>query len=168
MLLFAYARLIRAGFVLAREGGFSLADTTSMPASARIAIGMVRLIERPSVKKTGRVERLTRALNRLGPTYVKFGQTLATRPDIVGPQIAEDLSALQDKMPPFPEAEAETILKKALGRKADAIAPLGPAIAAASIAQVHKTTLDLGNGQSEPIAVKILQARHRRPLQPRP
>ena len=157
MLLFAYARLIRAGFVLAREGAFSLADTATMPAGAKALIGMARLIERRAVKKTGRVERLTRALNRLGPTYVKFGQTLATRPDIVGPQIAQDLSALQDKMPPFSEKTAQTILKQALGKKADVISELGPAIAAASIAQVHKATLDLGGGKTVPIAVKILR-----------
>ena len=157
MLLLAYARLIRAGFVLAREGAFSLIDTAALPASGRLAIGTVRLIERPAVKKTGRVERLTRALNRLGPTYVKFGQTLATRPDIVGPEIAEDLSALQDRMDPFPEAEAQKILDEALGPKAEAIGKLGPAIAAASIAQVHKTELKTEDGQTVPVAVKILR-----------
>ncbi|MBU1176043.1 MAG: 2-polyprenylphenol 6-hydroxylase [Alphaproteobacteria bacterium] len=150
-------RLIRAGFVLAREGALSLGDPSALPASARMLIRMGRLIERGSVRKTGRVERLTRALTRLGPTYVKFGQMLATRPDIVGPQIAEDLSALQDRMPPFPEAAAQRILKDALGSKADALSALTPAIAAASIAQVHKAVLDLGDGRTEPVAVKILR-----------
>ena len=157
MLLLAYARLIRAGFVLAREGALSLIDTASLPASGRLAIGAARLIERPSVKKTGRVERLTRALNRLGPTYVKFGQTLATRPDIVGAEIAEDLSALQDRMDPFPEAEAQKILDEALGPKAKSIGKLGPAIAAASIAQVHRTELKTEDGQTVEVAVKILR-----------
>ncbi len=157
MLLFAYARLIRAGFVLAREGAFSLIDTTSMPAGAKALIGTARLIERRAVKKTGRVERLTRALNRLGPTYVKFGQSLATRPDVVGPEIAADLSALQDKMDPFPTAEAQAILRNALGNRAEALSELTPAIAAASIAQVHKAELDLGDGRHEPVAVKILR-----------
>jgi len=157
VLLLAYARLIRAGFVLAREGAFSLIDTAALPASARLAIGTVRLIERPAVKKTGRVERLTRALNRLGPTYVKFGQTLATRPDIVGPEIAEDLSALQDRMDPFPETQAQKILDEALGSRAEGIGKLGPAIAAASIAQVHKTELTAEDGSTVPVAVKILR-----------
>ncbi len=157
MVLFAYARLVRAGFVLAREGAFSLVDTSGLPNGARVAIRLARLIERGSVRKSGRVETLTRALNRLGPTYVKFGQSLATRPDIVGIQIASDLSALQDRMPPFPTDEAEAMVKKALGKRAEALGELGPAIAAASIAQVHKTTLDLGDGRVEEVAVKILR-----------
>ena len=157
MLLLAYARLIRAGFVLAREGAFSLIDTATLPASARLAIATARLIERRAVRKTGRVERLTRALNRLGPTYVKFGQMLATRPDIVGPEIAEDLSALQDRMDPFPEPQAQKILDEALGSRAEGIGKLGPAIAAASIAQVHKATLKSDDGNDVSVAVKILR-----------
>ncbi len=53
------------------------------------------------MRKTGHVERLNKALNLLGPTYVKFGQTLATRPDVVGVDIANDLAGLQDRMDPF-------------------------------------------------------------------
>ncbi len=157
MLLLAYARLIRAGFVLAREGGFSLVDPAQLPASARFAIATARLVERRAVRRTGRVERLTRALNRLGPTYVKFGQMLATRPDIVGAEIAEDLSALQDRMEPFPEAKAQEILAEALGHKAEGLGKLGTAIAAASIAQVHKTELKTEDGVTVPVAVKILR-----------
>src|SRR6185312_15078376 len=97
----AYFRLARAGYVLAREGAFSIIDPAALPPALKAAIGVARLLERPAVRRTGRVERLTRALNRLGPTYVKFGQTLATRPDIVGPEIAADLASLQDAMEPF-------------------------------------------------------------------
>ena len=89
----AYFRLVRAGYVLAREGALSVVDPEALPPALRPAVAAARLIERPAVKRTGHVERLTRALNRLGPTYVKFGQTLATRPDIVGPEIARDLRA---------------------------------------------------------------------------
>src|SRR5690606_16431988 len=106
----AYARLLRAGFALAREGAFSLVEAEALPGPARLGIRVLRLIERGSVRRTGRVERLTRALNRLGPTYVKFGQTLATRPDIVGSAVAEDLSALQDRMAPFDAREVPRIL----------------------------------------------------------
>src|SRR6185312_5974553 len=100
----AYFRLARAGHVLAREGAFAIIDPEALPPALKAAIGVARVIERRAVRRTGRVERLTRALNRLGPTYVKFGQTLATRADLVGPEIAAELSALQDKMEPFDAA----------------------------------------------------------------
>jgi ubiquinone biosynthesis protein len=98
--LAAYFRLVRAGWVLAREGALAVIDVDALPPLFRFGVRAGRLIERGAVKRTGRVERLTRALNRLGPTYVKFGQTLATRPDIVGPEFAADLAVLQDKMCP--------------------------------------------------------------------
>ena len=137
----AYFRLARAGYVLAREGAFSVIDPVALPPALRTAIGFARLFERRAVKRTGRVERLNRALNRLGPTYVKFGQTLATRPDIVGPEIAADLSSLQDAMEPFDAALVPGILKDALKDHAADLLDLSPPIAAASIAQVHRATL---------------------------
>ncbi len=157
MAIFSYARLIRAGFVLSREGAFSLISTKELPKSAKFAIGFLRLIERRSVRKTGRVERLTKALNKLGPTYVKFGQILASRPDIVGEEIAKDLSKLQDRMDPFDEKLVPEILKQALEGKEKQIKELSPPIAAASIAQVHKAKLVDENGNEEIIAVKILR-----------
>jgi ubiquinone biosynthesis protein len=57
-------------------------------------------------------------LNRLGPTYVKLGQTLATRPDIVGDEVAADLAVLQDKMDPFDDKLVPTLLADALGDRA--------------------------------------------------
>ena len=116
MIIGAYFRLIRAGYVLAREGALSIpGDLPPALAPLRFGIWLGRLVERPSVRKTGHVERLNKALNRLGPTYVKFGQTLATRPDVVGAQIANDLSGLQDKMEPFDPALVPGILAAALG-----------------------------------------------------
>ncbi len=150
-------RLLRAGFTLSREGAFSLIPTQGLPASAKFAISILRLVERRSVKKTGRVERLTKALNKLGPTYVKFGQILATRPDIVGIEIAKDLSLLQDRMDPFDEKLVPKILERELEGKEKEILDLSPAIAAASIAQVHKAKLIDKNGNEEIIAVKILR-----------
>lgn len=167
--VFALLRLGRAGFVLAREGAFSIIDPASLPGPARLGIGVARLIERRAVRKTGRVERLTKALNRLGPTYVKFGQTLGTRPDIVGADIAADLSGLQDAMTPFDAALVPDLLKAALGDKAANLTDLSPSIAAASIAQVHKATLTKADGQTEIVAVKLLrpgiEARFRRDLE---
>jgi len=155
--LAAYFRLAWAGYVLAREGAFSIVDPEALPPALTAGIGLARLIERRSVKRTGRVERLTRALNRLGPTYVKFGQTLATRPDIVGPEIADDLTALQDRMEPFDPALVPGILAEALKDHAAELLELSPPIAAASIAQVHRAVLRDATGIRRNVAVKILR-----------
>jgi ubiquinone biosynthesis protein len=133
-------RLARAGFVFAREGVLGLADPAALPAPARLGLRIARLIERPTA--VGASVRLSTALTRLGPTYVKLGQFLATRPDVVGPALARDLESLQDKMAPFPQAEAEAAVAAALGKPLREIyASFGPAVAAASIAQVHKATV---------------------------
>ena len=153
----AYWRLLRAGYVLAREGAFSLVATDELPGSAKFALGLIRVVERRLVRKTGRIERLNRALNRLGPTYVKFGQTLATRPDIVGVDVADDLSALQDNMEPFDNKLVPELLKKALGGRAGDLLEVSESIAAASIAQVHKATLKSNDGTDEIVAVKLLR-----------
>jgi ubiquinone biosynthesis protein len=156
--LSAIWRIARAGYVLAREGAFAITEGQDLPAGARRLIGFARLIERRSVRKTGRVERLARALERLGPTYVKLGQLLGTRPDIVGPAIAEDLSGLQDRMPPFDQKLVPGMLKKALGETAAAqLTEISEPIAAASIAQVHKAVLVNGDGAPVTVAVKLLR-----------
>ena len=131
------ARLARAGFVFAREGVLALADPAPLPWPAQTAIKLARLIERPT--STSARGRLAAALTKLGPTYVKLGQFLATRPDVVGVALARDLESLQDKMAPFPQAEAEAVVAAALGKPlSEAYASFGPAVAAASIAQVHR------------------------------
>jgi len=157
MILSAYFRLMRAGYVLAREGALSIIETRNLPWTLRMLIGTGRLIERPAVRRTGHAERLNRALNRLGPTYVKFGQTLATRPDIVGPRIAADLSGLQDRMDPFDPALVPGILSVALEGKDLELTELSPPVAAASIAQVHSAVLKRAGRPGEKVAVKILR-----------
>ena len=89
---------MRAGFILAREGALSVADNAALPPVMKTAVRFGRLLERPSVRKRGPVENLRHALYALGPTYVKIGQTLATRPDIVGLDVAAHLALLQDKI----------------------------------------------------------------------
>jgi ubiquinone biosynthesis protein len=150
-----FFRLSRAGFVFAREGVFALVDTRPLPVPARTAIALARLIERPSARAGE--SRLAAALGRLGPTYVKLGQFLATRPDVVGTVIAQNLESLQDKMPPFPQAEAEAVVVAALERPvASAYASFGPSVAAASIAQVHRAEVE-HDGVRKTVAVKILR-----------
>ena len=152
----AYLRLARAGYVLVREGALSIVDDAALPPPLRLGIRSGRLLERRSVKRSGKVERLTNALNRLGPTYVKFGQTLATRPDIVGVDVAADLAVLQDKMAPFDPELVPGLLQEALGDKAKALSAVSAPVAAASIAQVHKAVLTDGRGRRT-VAVKILR-----------
>ena len=153
-------RLARAGFVFAREGVFALVDTKPLPLPAKTAIALARLIERPSAKDGS--SRLAAALTKLGPTYVKLGQFMATRPDVVGTAIAHDLESLQDKMAPFPQAEAESVVAAAFGKPLeDVYASFGPAVAAASIAQVHRAEVHRAeidmDGARKPVAVKILR-----------
>lgn len=153
----SYFRLFRAGWVLAREGAFSVLPVESLPPSMKLGIGLARVIERPSVRKTGHVDRLNAALHKLGPSYVKFGQTLATRPDIVGAQAAADLAGLQDRMPPFDPALVPGILELALGPKAEQLTEISAPIAAASIAQVHRAKLRAPGAVPKTVAVKMLR-----------
>src|SRR5689334_5985809 len=105
-------RLARAGWTLAREGAFSLVDVTELPNGARLAIGAARLAERRGV--SGGLG-LAAALSKLGPSFIKLGQFLATRPDVVGVGVAHDLETLQDRLPPFPRAVAVAEIERSLG-----------------------------------------------------
>ena len=110
--------------------------------------------------KAPRGERLRQALERLGPIFVKFGQVLSTRRDLLPPDIADELARLQDRVPPFESALAVAIIEKSFGRPLDKIFAsfdLTP-IASASIAQVHFAVLpDNANGKGREVAVKVLR-----------
>jgi ubiquinone biosynthesis protein len=148
-------RLGRASFVFAREGVFGIVDPTAVPVPARPFLRLARLIER---RTTGAADtRLSTALTRLGPSYVKLGQFLATRPDVVGAALAADLERLQDQMPPFPQAEAEAAVAASFGKPLKSVfLSFGPPVAAASIAQVHRATVETA-GEPRAVAVKVLR-----------
>lgn len=149
------ARLTRAGFVFARNGVFGIVDPTGLPSGAQFALRLGRLIEAPKTDKS--IGRISAALRHLGPGYVKLGQFLATRPDVVGMALARDLESLQDKMPPFPQAEAEAAIVAAFDRPLkQSYVSFGPAVAAASIAQVHRAEIETG-GVRRLVAVKVLR-----------
>ena len=144
-------RLCRLVWTLARHGALFPLEAFGAP---RWLTVLLRLIE-GSAKGQRPGERLARALQSLGPTFIKLGQSLAVRGDLIGDGVADDLSALQDDLPPFSSAEATATLKHEFG--------LGPAelfehfeeqpTAAASIAQVHFARLHGGVD----VAVKILR-----------
>jgi ubiquinone biosynthesis protein len=148
-------RLARVGFVCAREGVFELVDPAPLPPPARLMWRLGRLIERPSTDDAKR--RLSATITALGPTYVKLGQFLATRPDVVGPVLARDLESLQDSMSPFSQDEAERMVGEALGQPLSAaFVTFGPPVAAASIAQVHRAEIKTPTGRRT-VAVKVLR-----------
>ncbi|MCB2019064.1 MAG: ubiquinone biosynthesis regulatory protein kinase UbiB, partial [Hydrogenophaga sp.] len=108
---------------------------------------------------TPRGQRLREALERLGPIFVKFGQVLSTRRDLLPSDIAEELARLQDRVPPFESAIAVTTIERAFGKPLDAVfsAFEREPVASASIAQVHFATLRDGRHAGRKVAVKVLR-----------
>ncbi|MFN8828756.1 MAG: 2-polyprenylphenol 6-hydroxylase [Labrys sp. (in: a-proteobacteria)] len=150
--LLASVRLLRAGFVLAREHALALVDPDELPPAARMGLRIARLLERRGGKPG-----LAKALTRLGPSYVKLGQFLATRPDVVGMAVARDLETLQDRMPAFGLPQARIEIAKGLGGSVEKhFTSLSEPIAAASVAQVHKGRVEDEKGNRD-VAVKVLR-----------
>ena len=102
-------------------------------------------------------ERLSKSLQSMGTTFIKLGQFLVTRPDIIGDELAKQLEGLQDRLPAFPLSEAKRIINKDLGDETfNSITDLSEPVAAASIAQVHKAQIN-DNGIIKDVAIKILR-----------
>lgn len=94
----AYFRLARVGWVLVREGVVLALPSDDLPAPAQVLKALLKPFARSKAKRAQRSDRLAVAVERLGPSYVKMGQFLATRPDVVGAEFADDLASLQDRM----------------------------------------------------------------------
>jgi len=140
---------------MAREGVFGQIDPALAPPAARPLLALARLIQRRGAQ-TG-ASGLVTAFARLGPSYVKLGQFLATRPDVVGTRASRELEKLQDRMPPFPRAVAVGIVESTLEQKiADIFLEFGEPVAAASVAQVHRARVKDGDVARD-VAVKILR-----------
>ena len=153
-------RLGRAGLVLAQHGVRFVPKGVPVPLPlrlARFAISPLWLITAPLRWGKPKSTRVGAALTQLGPSYVKLGQFLATRADVIGPELAQDLRTLQDKAAPFSMEEARSAVERALGGKLeDHFIEFGPPVAAASIAQVHKAYVIEGVSKKA-VAVKILR-----------
>jgi ubiquinone biosynthesis protein len=153
-------RLSRAGIVLAQHGVRFVPVGTKPPFALLLARALtlpIRILAWPFRLGRPRNRRVAGALTSLGPSYIKLGQFLATRGDLVGPELARDLKHLQDRLPPFSMKEARSAVEEALGGKLeDHFAEFGPPVAAASIAQVHKAVV-IENSVRRDVAVKILR-----------
>lgn len=149
-------RLFAIGRCFARHDALFLLQQA--PVGGPVAKSALRLFQavfgkrRPDLREG---ERLAAALADLGPSFIKLGQVLSVRPDLVGPALADDLGRLRDKLPPFGWEEAHAILSAELGAPPERLyadIEIVP-VAAASVAQVHLATTSTGL----PVAVKVLR-----------
>ena len=151
----AFARLARAVWVMARAGVFADVDPSYVPAKARLPLSLAKMIGGGKRKPGAGIQALPDAISRLGPSYVKMGQFLATRPDVVGPTVVLQLERLQDRMEPFGRDVAVSQIERAFGVKIDTLfVEFGEPVAAASIAQVHKARVRDNSGERH-VAVKV-------------
>lgn len=139
--------------ILFKYGFGNLVDILKIDQYLEIGLQFVSRTRRERVEKLTNAERVRMVFEELGPTFIKFGQILSTRPDLIPVDILTELEKLQDEVPPFPYAEVETIIKDEFGKPIAEIfnnfeeVP----IASASIGQVHKAELKDG----EVVAVKV-------------
>lgn len=155
MKLFARTRRAwRIATVASRYRLDLLADGQAIPIGIRLIMLPMKLFP---TRNRGRGERLRLALQALGPVFVKFGQVLSTRPDLIPDDIASELNLLQDQVAPFDSAEAMKVIETAFGAPIDSIfhqfteAPM----ASASIAQVHAALLEPNDTHTDPIDVVV-------------
>tara|TARA_B100000963_G_scaffold79612_1_gene67774 strand:- start:8326 stop:9891 length:1566 start_codon:yes stop_codon:yes gene_type:complete len=131
----------------------------SMPTSLNLFFSIIAIGSnpRPSENQKTPGEKLCKALQGMGTTFIKLGQFLATRPDIIGEELAKDLEKLQDKVPAFDLYESKKIIKKEIGENYyKNISDISEPIAAASIAQVHLAKIKFENIEKQ-VAIKILR-----------
>lgn len=155
-------RLTRTVFVLARYDMLLPRELLDeLPAGTRRGTRVLGRIARLTAgRKRASLElevRVSSALEMLGPAYIKLGQVMATRGDIVGPHLARALGVLQDRLAPFPKADAEAIIERQLKKPVgELFSSFSSAVAAASVAQVHRAEIT-EDGETRVVAVKVLR-----------
>ncbi len=147
--------LFRLGFIVFTVLRFGLDEVALSGFRQRWVRVLVRLVTVGRRLDEPRGVRLRRGLERLGPIFVKFGQVLSTRRDLLPLDLADELAGLQDRVPPFPAAVARQLVEKAYRRSLEDVFASFEAepVASASIAQVHFATLESGRE----VAVKVLR-----------
>jgi ubiquinone biosynthesis protein len=149
-------RLARLLFIVFTALRFGLDEVALGGFRQRWVRALVRVATVGRSLKAPRGERVRLALERLGPIFVKFGQMLSTRRDLLPLDVADELARLQDRVPPFPAAQSAAIVERALGARLDQVFARFDAepVASASIAQVHFAQLKEGGRE---VAVKVLR-----------
>ncbi len=150
-------RLIRTGATFERAGAMRLAlEAMDAPRSIRIAARVIGWpVQWLGLRGDPSEPPLLRALTALGPAYIKFGQLMSTRPDVVGVELAQELRVLQDKLPAFDTDLAKAEIESELGIKIDEMfEEFSEPVAAASLAQVHKAVV---RATGKVVAVKVLR-----------
>jgi ubiquinone biosynthesis protein len=148
-------RLLQIDLVLARHGLDEIIYKAHLLRPFRFLLWLLPWYWFPRARGRPRGERIRLALEELGPIFVKFGQALSTRRDLLPVDVADELAKLQDQVPPFPGAEARAAIEAALGQPLEACfaAFETECFASASIAQVHAATLPDGRE----VVVKVLR-----------
>ncbi len=153
-------QLIKIARKLSSSGAVATVDEIhKIPTSVKIFFEVISIGAKKNINTERRKpgEKLCYALEGMGTTFIKLGQFMATRPDIIGEELANDLEKLQDKLPAFNTFEAKEIIKKEIGEKQyKNILSLSDPIAAASIAQVHIAKIKNENLEKD-VAIKILR-----------